>query len=294
MIIVEILYLCDTKTSNLGFLMRLKPLFLAVSLLIVTCGFAQTSSERTPFKNGKMAVWLNTSMGLNVINCSDQGASPLQYIGVGANLRGGVTLEWKRCHVQATTTGLVSLISNNSNQSYAFGIDSRAEFLYRTNVFRSDNWQLWAGATLQNYFDIKEYPQLMNAALGYSSFMNLHGTAMVKYNFAHIYDGAHSLLSLYGKLSLPLGGIVSRPGFAYMDNYTSNLNQANTLLQDYETYGILFPGVSTDLGLMLNLPNSNKIGFSYCWDYLTSRRTGVYRFDHAAHTFNVSLMFNIN
>ena len=156
MIIVEILYLCDTKTSNLGFLMRLKPLFLAVALLIVTYGFAQTSSERTPFKNGKMAVWLNTSMGLNVIDCSDQGASPLQYIGVGANLRGGVTLEWKRCHVQATTTGLVSLISNNSNQSYAFGIDSRAEFLYRTNVFRSNNWQLWAGATLQNYFVLHE------------------------------------------------------------------------------------------------------------------------------------------
>ena len=117
---------------------------------------------------------------------------------------------------------------------------------------------------------------------------------MMQYDFAFIRGGSHNLLSAYGKLSLPIVGGVIRPGFAYMDNYTSSMNIANTILQDYETFYKWFPGVTTDIGFYFNLLNGNRIGINYRWDYLTTRHKGIYRFDNAIHSFNLNLMFNLN
>ena len=88
--------------------------------------------------------------------------------------------------------------------------------------------------------------------------------------------------------------MVVRPGYAYMDNYTQDINMINTLLQDYESFGKFFPGVSTDVGLYFNLLNGNRIGLNYRWDYLTTRHKGIYRYDNAIHSVYLSFMFNIN
>ena len=249
---------------------------------------------RPIYTNGKVPVWLNLGTGINIIHSFDHGASPLQYIGIGLNVHSGATVAWNRHRIQAEMRVLGNIIINNSlAESFALGIDSRAEFLYRYLDFHNNQLHLWFGGAFQSYFDIKDYPQLMNASLGYSSFLNLHGTGMIQYDFAPMHDNEYNLFSIYGKISLPLIGMVSRPGFAYMDNYTANINTVNTLLQDYISCPILFPGVSTDIGFMVNLLNSNRIGLSYRWDYLTSRHTGEYRFDHAAHSFNVTYMFNL-
>jgi hypothetical protein len=117
---------------------------------------------------------------------------------------------------------------------------------------------------------------------------------MVQYDFAFIKNHTHNLLTLYGKLTLPLGGIIERPPYAFMDNYTSDINLLNTILSSYEIKGMAFPGVSTDLRLQFNLLNGNKIGLSYRWDYLTTRKRGYYRFDNAFHTISVDFMFKLN
>ena len=79
-----------------------------------------------------------------------------------------------------------------------------------------------------------------------------------------------------------------------MDNYTSDINTEYTILQNYENFFMAFPGASTDVGLMLNLPNNNKISVAYRWDFLTTRHQGTYRFDRAAHSILTTFMFNIN
>ena len=79
-----------------------------------------------------------------------------------------------------------------------------------------------------------------------------------------------------------------------MDNYTSDLDLMNTIFSSYETSFMGFPGVSTDVGLRLNLLNGNKIGFSYRWDYLTTRNNDHYRFDNAFHTLSIDFMFKLN
>ena len=139
--------------------------------------------------------------------------------------------------------------------------------------------------------DNKGIPVLMNAASSVSLFGNLCVTGMMEYDFAFNSDQTHHWLTAYGKLSLPLVGAVSRPGFAYIGNPTIN---ASAVLADNELFAKFFPGASTELGLYLNLPNYNRLGLSYRWDYLTTGKKGIYRYDNALHAINLSFMFRVN
>ena len=289
-------YLCRTKSTQHVIKMKFKPFIVAAILLIAAQTFAQNSEKLDtlplPVHKSKVPIWLNMGMGLNVADCYDNGTIPFNYLGVGANLNLGATIEWRRCHVQAEARLFGNMFT--SFDGYSFDIDSRSEFLYRFHDSKRNRLHLWAGGGIQSYFDMKEIPALMNAAMGVSVFENLCAEGMLQYDFAFIRDGLHNLLTAYGKLSLPIAGLVIRPGYAYLDNYTGDINQANTIFQDYQTFGKLFPGLGTDIGLYLNLLNGNRIGFNYRWDYLTTRHKGAYRFDNALHSFNLNLMFNIH
>ena len=281
----------NTEYSNDGLHLNGKGYALWKTLVEQTYG----TFPRPVYQSGRVPVWLTSSTGLNVIENLDLGASPLRYIGGGLNLSPGVLVEWDRYHLQFDNRILANICFNKEiTQTFVFGFDSRIEFLYRCLDTYNNRLHLWAGGIGQTYLDIKYYPQLMNAAIGMSTFINLHATGMIQYDFARRYDHEHSLFTLYGKLSLPMFGFADRPGFSYMDNYTSNLNTGETLIKNRDDFGILFPGINTEIGLFLNLLNNNKIGLSYRWDYLTTRHKGIHRFDHAAHTFNLIYLFHIN
>jgi hypothetical protein len=239
-----------------------------------------------------VSIWLQSGGGANIVHSADMGASPLHYVGAGMNMVQGITANLSRLQGHLESRGLAGMeLNNDLGEIFAFDFDGRAEVLYRCYDYQ--DLHVWAGGTAQTFMDLKYYPQLMNASVAGSVFFNLHATSMVQLDFLPFLDYDHKLFSIYGKFSLPLFGSVTRPGFAYMDNYTSDLNVLNTLLQNYETHWIAFPGISTDIGIYLNLLNKNKIGLTYRWDYLTSRNKGPYRFDHAVHSFNVIYMFNI-
>lgn len=274
--------------------MKIKPLLFAVAMLLTTSIFAENNPSRMVYQNGKIPVWLNLETGINIINSYDFGVSPQNYLGVGANFRGGVTVAWKRFQAQTATRILGNLMFNETHvSSYGFGADVRAELLYRGLDFGDQRWHLWYGGGLQNYFDVKLRSHLMNASFGYSSFFNLQGICKIQYDFHPIYGGRHNLFSVYAKISLPLVGWSKRPGFSYVGNATTSPNEVLSILKYHQTFAMAFPGGSADLGFVINLPNSNKLGISYCWDYLTTRHRGAYRFDHAAHTINLTYMFNI-
>ena len=245
-----------------------------------------------PVRKSKVPIWINIRPGLSISNCYDNGTIPFRYVGLGGNLRLGATVEWNRCHIQTETSFLGSMFVTLGG--YAIDIDSRTEFLYLCYDSKRNRFHVWAGGGVQNFSDIKSISSLMNAAAGVSMFYNVCAETMVQLDFAYIRGGAHNLLSAYCKLSLPLAGMVIRPGYAYLDNYSSDINTANTILQDYEIFGKWFPGATTDIGLYLNLLNGNRIGLNYRWEYLTTRHKGIYRYDNAIHSVNLNLMFNLN
>lgn len=244
-----------------------------------------------PIRKSKVPIWLNLSAGLNLADCYDNGTIPFRYMGVGGNIGTGFTFEWRRCHIQNETRLFGNMLKVNG---YSIDFDSRTEFLYRFYDGKRNRFHLWAGGAIQMFLDTKEIPAMMNAAMGITGFMNFCTEGMFSYDFAFIRGGSHNLMTLYGKLSLPMVGLAIRPGYAYMDNYTSDIDVANTVLQDYEAFGIVIPGLSTDVGLCFNLVNGNRIGLSYRWDYLSTGKNGTYRFDNALHSLNLNFMFKIN
>ncbi len=246
-----------------------------------------------PVRKSKLPIWLHFQVPALpiIVNCYDEGTAPYSYLGTGANMGGGITVEWKRCHLQSEGRFFGSIVSDNG---FAFSYDAKKEFLYRFYNGKRDRFHMWAGGSYQTFLDFKEMPEYMNASMGLSMFLNLRLTGMVQYHMGYIRGGSHPLITLYGKADLPFVGLVVRPGYAYMDNYTSDLNIINTMLADYETFGKAFPGMSTDVGLYFNLLNGNKIGLSYRWDYLTTGKKGIYRYDNAIHSFNITYLFNLN
>lgn len=279
--------------------MKFKHILFFGFLLTVTQALAQDlstgsetiSKEPQPVHKSKVPIWLNLSAGGNIVDCYDNGTIPYKYLGVGGNIGVGVTVEWYRFHIQNDSRVFVNSLTNGGS---SYDIDNRTEFLYRFHDGKRNRLHLWAGGALQSFYDIKEIPAMMNASTGVSGFMNLCAEGMLSYDFAFIRNGSHNLLTLYAKMSVPVAGLVIRPGYAYMDNYTSDINLINTLLTDYEAFGKWFPGVGTDVGLNFNLLNGNRIGLNYRWDYLSTGHKGAYRFDNAIHFVNINFMFNIN
>ena len=239
-----------------------------------------------PWQN-KVPIWLDFSAGANLAECYDKGTVPFRYKGFGANATAGVTVEWGRCHVQAEGRGLYSELGSPSGTAY--DVDLSTEFLY--HLSRINRLSFWTGGTLHGFMDIRDIPLLQNAATSYSFFGNFCATGMMQYDFAINREKTHPWLTAYGKLSLLLVGVVSRPSYAYIGNPTIN---DIALFSENETFAKFFPGASTELGLYLNLLNANRIGLSYRWDYLTTGKKGAYRYDNALHAINLSFMFRIN
>ena len=276
--------------------MKLKILSLVVALMTTASVFAQNASETDACcgePQRKASVWLNAGVGGCIADAYDKGIAPMSMLGLGLGAQTGVTVEWSRFHIQSETRALFGLLMNPVS-GYDIDAVKRIEFLYRFHDGKRNRLHLWAGGGLQSDSFFRIIPSLGNASTSSAFFGNLNAEGMIQYDFAFIKDGTHNLLTLYGKLALPLGGVVMRPPYAFMDNYTSDINLVNTILSSYETHGMLFPGVGTDVGLRLNLLNGNQIGFIYRWDYLTTRKVGCYRFDNAFHTLLIDFMFKLN
>ena len=297
----ELCYFCRSNLKSA--IMKFKLLSLLGLFLVTTQAFAQlegnsgsilVASDETQYRQvykSRVPVWLNLSAGGTIADCYDNGTIPFSYLGIGGNLGGGVTVEWRRCHIQSEGRLFSTSLSAGGS---SIGIDGKTEFLYRFFDGKRNRFHLWAGGAFQTNIDIKSISAMMNASTGVTGFINLCAEGMLSYDFAYIRGGSHNLLTLYGKLSLPLVGTVLRPGYAYMDNYTQDINIINAMLKDYQSFGMVFPGASTDVGLYFNLLNGNRIGLSYRWDYLTTRKAGIYRYDNALHSINLNFMFNIN
>lgn len=290
-------------------LMRNKHFFLLAIFLLTLQTFAQQptredstgipiiAQEFQPLEphmynpcKSKVPIWLDLSVGANYAECFDKGTIPFRYTGFGANVQGGVTIEWERCRVNVEGQGFYTSLTSVSGTAY--NVSLSAEFLYHCAIVK--RFSFWAGGTLQGFMDNKEIPALMNASSSISLFGNLCATGLVEYPFAYIHEGMYNLrnlLTAYAKLSLPLVGAVNRPGFAYIGNPTINNDD---WLEGSETFAKFFSGAATELGLFLNLPNDNRIGLAYRWNYLSTGKKGTYRYDNALHSLNLSFMFRIN
>lgn len=261
--------------------------------LVLASFFIFTSSIYSQKMKMEPSVWLDGGLGFCINDTYNNGAAPLALLGYGTSLQTGVMVDWGRYHLQNESRTLFGMFFDPF-EGYVGCLQNGIEFLYRICDRQHDRLHLWIGGSLQGDAFIMVLPPLSSASTSNVTFGNLCAKGMVQYDFVFVPDGSYNLLTAYGKLTLPLVGVTNFPGFSYMDNYLSDINLVYTLLSTYETRCILFPGVATNLGFRFNLPNGNKVGLSYRWDYMTTRNRGQYRFDNAFHSLVMDFMFKLN
>ena len=261
----------------------------STSIPIIVPEFQSLRPQLNNPMQSKVPIWLDFSVGADYADCFDKGTIPFRYTGFGANAIGGITIEWGRFHIGQEVQFFYNMLSDVNGSST--DVNLTTEFLYRFHDSPKNRWHYLAGGQVQTFVDMKDIPLLMNAASSVSLFGNLYAIGMLKYDFAFNRSLSHHWLTAYGKLGLPIVGVVNRPGYAYIGNPTIN---ENAWLESSDTFAKFFSGASTELGLYLNLRNDNRIGLSYRWDYLTTGKKGAYRYDNALHSINLSFMFRVN
>ena len=259
-----------------------------VMLMLVLLGFGAYAQNQWA---GNRAMWLDFGAGYDLADCYDKGAVPFHVEGMGANVSFGATYAWQRCQMQLGTRFFEHELSSPSGADLGLSLD--LEFLYRFCDTPNNRWHFRAGGALNVFADMKSIPALQNAQTAVSAFGHVSATGSVEYDFAFNKAKTHPWLTAFGKLSLPIAGAVSRPDYAYISDGVGSVNAEVPLLDGNRIFAKFFAGAQATLGLNLNLPNKNRIGLAYRWDYLTTGKKDFHRFDSAIHGFNLSFMFNI-
>ena len=221
----------------------------------------------------------------------DLGASPLTYRGM--QLAPGISLSIQN----ANWLGEAYLLADGGayglrlgfNYIQAYGGHPIVGCRALRNLYDDGRWRLWAGGSLDDLFDIRYNASLDNACVAFGDFARLNVEGRVEYCLRR--------WLLHAQMSLNVLTFNLRPGFAYTDNFDQDIASptANTFDQ-YRIYPTLGTSVSTDWGATYMLANSNRIGISYRWSYLTSRTTAAapHRFEYADHSLLVNLDLLLN
>jgi len=264
--------------------------------LVALCGGLCAQGTKEKKKREKKpsdgSFWLDFNAGIGSNTRFDKSTVPFAYSGFLHQFQLGFTYDWKRCHIQFEATRNQSKYS--LPQGTATNYVGDFEFLYSCLNPSVKRWHFWSGASVNGSFDVKQLPDMQNASTTVSLFHELSAVELVQCDFA--YDkanAAHPWLTAFFQFSLPLYVYGSRPQFA---NVQHAVDMSHPVAAMFKTNGPvfkLFPGCSTDLGFMLNLRNGNRIGLSYAWDYLTTGKKDVYRYDNANHAVKLSFMFKL-
>jgi len=261
--------------------------FLVMAILLIS---QSLSAQEGPQKQKTNSFWLDFGTGLGLVNHYDNGVIPYNIVGVNYNARLGFTDEWKRCHIRFEGGFFKSAIVEPEGNTYGVNLD--LEFLYSC-LQNKGRWHFWSGGNVRSFNDLHLIPKLENNQAALSMFGSIGAVELVQCDFAYDKAKKHPWLTAYLKFSLPLVGIASRPGFAYLHDDEEVLEFFAIILSGHETFAKAFPGCTTDIGLTLNLRNGNRIGISYYWDYFTTGKKGIYHYDNAYHNINLSFMFKI-
>lgn len=271
-------------------LMRAMLVLALVSVGMVS--FAQKEKKEKKKREKDNVFWLDLSAGVGSTTSYDNSIVPYTFLGFQNHLTFGFTDEWKRCHLHFDVSRIKTRVPEFSGSipSYAPNL----EFLYSCLKPSDSRWHFWSGASTDALLELKQFPDLGNAAITTSVLGSVAAVEKVACDFAYSRkEKTHPWMTAYFKFALPLFAIASRPGYAYVRDPMNDSNTIHLMLAPNERVFKMFPGCSTDMGFSINLRNKNRINLGYRWDYLTTGKKGVYRYDNAFHTFYVSLMFNI-
>ena len=241
----------------------------------------------------KVVVYLNRHDGIGYGLFRDQGTSPLVYSGLQAHLGADIDIHFPKFRVSLSSAlngGLFNFDSDDDSGAKSLFLESSASALFR--VWHHRQWQLWAGASLDDYFGIKYNENLENSSIGFTGLIGLGLRGRIEYRTPARPRGHHWIF--HGELALMPVAAVQRPGYAYVDNHTAGEGDILfSFLSSYEVSAVSFPMAKTDFGASFVFPSGNQVGAAYRWSFFSTGSAGASRFDEASHqlTINIKVIF---
>ena len=272
-------------------------------------------THATGFKT--TALKLGGALGYGVFR--DAGTAPFRFTGIGLMPRFGI--EWGGMRDWITTLDFNSyagVFEDSPEPRFNFGaFDISNTFrlhtrkavvwLYRvtriteetidgpySSTHKSNYATISFGTGITNFLDVTVNPDYDNATAGVSEFAG----AEVALRFELDPDALCSarwlaMQTLHAEVGIMPVAAVLRPGYAYIDNYTSSQPVSSALFNEFTWSVRPFAGIYTSIGTDIFTEAGGKIAVSYVWNYHTTGNSGAWRFDHSYHLIAIDLYFNI-
>lgn len=244
--------------------------------------------------------YLNLGIGMGRDLYRDLGTSPLSYPGLALIPSLGMTWElpgWHYSIYSSTTLGVYEDALSSQFTIDAVGLNNYLELKalrchqLKCLVFNRHPSFLW-GISASNLLSVKYNTHHENASVGVSNFINLGVHSRCIYPITENTFRSTSCHLFLEVFLLPISE-VCRPGYAYIDNYTSENSVMSTLGSNYHWHTRLFSGLGTEVGFAWRFHSGHRMTLSYLWFYMTSGDKGCWKYETALHslkcTFDLEL-----
>jgi|GEM_PF-5403948 len=261
------------KTKTLLFL------FLAVPLVL-------TAQDKP-----RVSIGINAGTGFS--DFYEAGASPLTYLGLAGGFGGSFKIEaiaWQLRFENTLMGGIYAPFADEAS-STAFGLTNAMNATFMRRLTDVGKNKRWVGITIANWTDLKINSAMMNASTALGNFSNIGARFML--NREYVTRNTNHSYTIDCDIYIPLLGIIYRPGYSYMDNYTANTQTTDSATSNYKLSGSFLNGATTSLGFSRNLYGYN-IRVSYDWLMITTNNSGCYRFVEGIHMIKLGLNFYLN
>ena len=229
----------------------------------------------------------------------DMGTAPISFDGVLLQQNLGLRLTFPRrmefSLVSRTALGVFEDAVKPLLNFSAFDIHNMLQFKFVKAIRRRDGnggerrliTPYW-GVAMTNFLDVTVNTNYENAAVGVSDILGPE--AIGRLDFQPRWKAP---VQFHGEMALMPFATVLRPGYSYIDNYSSTQPVLDALFSDFDVSVKTFAGVSTDIGIDIVTGPASRITFSYLWSYHTTGDSGHHRFDHATHLLSVDFLVKL-
>ena len=271
---------------------------LRASVVALLVGVSLVAESQTAGQTRYMLTFRN---GAGYGSFRDVGTSPRPYeelsIGPGlvfsAELKGWTFAGGFETLGGLSTSKVKALIKKQQYTGYFGAGDVFVEA--RKTIWRNleETWKIDLGGGLSNYTRVSYASKFQNASFALSDLFQPYFIFRAEYTIADTRSMAKlpGWFSAFGELRIAPIGLTYRPGFAYIDNYTSGRETADYIFSSYRTGVAWLPYTSMAAGVRFNLRSGNRIGLAYRWSYRSTHGSDYWQYDEARHQIMVDFIF---
>ncbi len=220
----------------------------------------------------------------------DMGTAPISFKGLllkpSAAIEFGGTGRWYSTVESTLSVGIFGM-----SEKWGFDSYDISECIRVKTTIKLDS-SFTSSIAIVDFLNVTINPSYENSAAGISNFLGPELFFGVVKPLSHCFSSKwFANKSIYAEIgTMPLAFIL-RPGYSYIDNYTSEQPVLKALFDDYQWNAKVFAAFHSDIGFKITTNTDCIIILSYLWDYYSSGKSGFWRFDYASHAFSIRIQF---